>query len=186
MGFDIIAFCTGRGAHGSLQHDRLRQRQWRRCATPVTQVTSRHREPPDDERRAQRVTVELRSVNGRFLDLSLRLPDELRSLEPALRELITALPARQDRAAPGHARRRRERLAAAAARAAEPFGAAAKASVQGWLPEARGLSVHEVLQWCKGGAPAERLDEAALDAARAASPACAKPARAKARAWSAC
>src|SRR5687768_14855816 len=34
------------------------------------------------------VTVELRSVNGRFLDLSLRLPDELRGLEPALRELV--------------------------------------------------------------------------------------------------
>ena len=29
------------------------------------------------------VTVEARSVNGRFLDLSFRLPDELRGLEPA-------------------------------------------------------------------------------------------------------
>ena len=36
------------------------------------------------------VTVEARSVNGRFLDLALRLPDELRGLEPALRELLTA------------------------------------------------------------------------------------------------
>ena len=35
-------------------------------------------------------SVEIRSVNGRFLDLALRLPDELRSLEPALRELLTA------------------------------------------------------------------------------------------------
>ena len=34
------------------------------------------------------VTVELRSVNGRFLDLGFRLPDEFRSLEPALRELL--------------------------------------------------------------------------------------------------
>jgi len=40
--------------------------------------------------------------------------------------------------------------------------------VRGWLPEARKLSVHEALQWCKGGAPAERLDEAALDAAKRA------------------
>ncbi len=32
------------------------------------------------------VTVELRSVNSRFLDLAFRLPDELRGLEPALRE----------------------------------------------------------------------------------------------------
>ena len=35
------------------------------------------------------VMVELRSVNNRFLDLSLRLPDEFRSLEPVLRDLIT-------------------------------------------------------------------------------------------------
>jgi uncharacterized protein (TIGR00255 family) len=34
--------------------------------------------------------LELRSVNGRFLDLALRLPDELRQAEPALRELINA------------------------------------------------------------------------------------------------
>ena len=34
------------------------------------------------------VSAELRSVNGRFLDLSLRLPDELRALEPALREMV--------------------------------------------------------------------------------------------------
>ena len=32
--------------------------------------------------------LEIRSVNGRFLDLALRLPDELRQAEPALRELI--------------------------------------------------------------------------------------------------
>src|SRR5437764_15441372 len=37
---------------------------------------------------AASVTVELRSVNGRFLDLNFRMPDELRSLEPALRDLL--------------------------------------------------------------------------------------------------
>ena len=36
------------------------------------------------------VTVEARSVNSRFLDVGLRLPDELRGLEPALRELVGA------------------------------------------------------------------------------------------------
>ncbi|MBQ1761507.1 MAG: hypothetical protein IIZ92_01230, partial [Aquincola sp.] len=36
------------------------------------------------------VTVELRSVNSRFLDLAFRLPDELRGLEPALREVVGA------------------------------------------------------------------------------------------------
>ena len=34
--------------------------------------------------------VELRSVNHRYLDLQLRLPDELRTLEATARELITA------------------------------------------------------------------------------------------------
>ena len=35
-------------------------------------------------------TLELRSVNYRYLDLQLRLPDELRALEFTLRELITS------------------------------------------------------------------------------------------------
>ncbi len=35
-----------------------------------------------------RITLELRSVNARFLDLTLRVHDELRAAEPALRELI--------------------------------------------------------------------------------------------------
>jgi len=40
------------------------------------------------------VTVELKSVNSRFLDLSVRYPDELRSVEAALREAISARLAR--------------------------------------------------------------------------------------------
>ncbi len=36
-----------------------------------------------------RLGLEIRSVNSRFLDLAFRLPDELRQLEPALRELLT-------------------------------------------------------------------------------------------------
>ena len=35
------------------------------------------------------LTLELRSVNNRYLDIQLRMPDELRSLEGALREAIT-------------------------------------------------------------------------------------------------
>jgi uncharacterized protein (TIGR00255 family) len=35
------------------------------------------------------LSVEIRSVNSRFLDVSFRLPDELRQAEPALRALIT-------------------------------------------------------------------------------------------------
>src|SRR5450755_443695 len=36
------------------------------------------------------VGFEMRSVNGRFLDIAMRLPDEWRGLEPALRALLTA------------------------------------------------------------------------------------------------
>src|SRR5881628_2964408 len=36
------------------------------------------------------ITVELRSVNSRFLDISFRMPDELRQHEGALRDLVTA------------------------------------------------------------------------------------------------
>ena len=44
-----------------------------------------------------RLGLEIRSVNSRFLDVSFRLPDELRQHEPALREL-TAHQTRQSRA----------------------------------------------------------------------------------------
>jgi uncharacterized protein (TIGR00255 family) len=39
---------------------------------------------------ARRLGLEIRSVNSRFLDLSFRLPDELRALEPVLRSMLTA------------------------------------------------------------------------------------------------
>jgi uncharacterized protein (TIGR00255 family) len=112
------------------------------------------------------VTAELRSVNGRFLDLSLRLPDELRALEPALRDMVAAalrrgkielrLSARSDvdSAWPQPQPEQLSRLAHL------------QDTVRNWMPDARGLSVHEALQWCKGGGAAEKLDEAALDAAR--------------------
>ena len=35
------------------------------------------------------LTVDLRSVNSRFLDLTLRIPEELKFLEPAIREAIS-------------------------------------------------------------------------------------------------
>ncbi len=112
------------------------------------------------------VTVEARSVNGRFLDLALRLPDELRGLEPALRELLT-----------GAFRRGKIELRVATSRETDSAVPAPtseqlnrlshhQGNVQGWLPSARPLSVNEVLHWCKGGSTTAKLDEPALDAAR--------------------
>src|SRR5690606_29216005 len=40
------------------------------------------------------LTIEIRSVNSRFLDLNFRVPEELRMLEMPLREMITAQIAR--------------------------------------------------------------------------------------------
>jgi len=112
------------------------------------------------------VTVEARSVNGRFLDLALRLPDELRGLEPALRELLTGAFRRgkiELRVATG-----RETDGALPLPSSEQLNRLAyhQGAVQGWLPTARPLSVNEILQWCKGGSTTVKLDEPALDAAR--------------------
>src|SRR5262245_1309965 len=41
-----------------------------------------------------RLSLELRSVNARFLDLQFRVADELRALEPLLREALAARLAR--------------------------------------------------------------------------------------------
>ena len=114
------------------------------------------------------VSAELRSVNGRFLDLTLRLPDELRALEPALRELITAAVKRgkvELRITSQH-----DADAGLPTPGAEQLNRLSRleASVQGRLPKAAQLSVNEVLQWCRGGAAIEGLDEAALQVAREA------------------
>ena len=37
-----------------------------------------------------RLSLELRSVNGRFLDLQFRIAEELRAHEPMLREMLAA------------------------------------------------------------------------------------------------
>jgi len=115
---------------------------------------------------AASVMVELRSVNGRFLDLGFRLPDEFRALEPALRDLLTAALRR------GKVELRlnlhRETESAWPNPQPEQLNRLTRleSTIQGWLPKAQPLSVHEVLQWCKGHAPAEKLDEAVLEATR--------------------
>ena len=112
------------------------------------------------------VNIELRSVNGRFLDLGFRLPDEFRSLEPALRDLLSAAFKR------GKIELRLSTRSESETHWPQPQPdqlnrlVRLESMVQGWMPKAQGLSVHEILQWCKGSAPSEKLDEAALDAAR--------------------
>jgi uncharacterized protein (TIGR00255 family) len=117
---------------------------------------------------APQIVVEARSVNGRFLDLALRLPDEFRGLEPALRELLT-----------GAFKRGKIELRVASGRDADSAWpqptheqlnrlSRLECSVQAWLPKARGLTVNEALQWCRSGesnASPEALHEQLLAAA---------------------
>lgn len=125
--------------------------------------------PEDGNSSAQAsVSVELRSVNGRFLDLSMRMPEELRGLEPQLRDLIAARFKRgkielrinaqrdTDGSWPQPQPEQLNRLASL------------EAKVLTWLPHAAPLSVHDALNWCKSGAavPAQ-LDAATLEAAQA-------------------
>jgi uncharacterized protein (TIGR00255 family) len=114
------------------------------------------------------VTVEARSVNSRFLDLAFRLPDELRGLEPALRELIGAAfkrgkievrVATQREADSGWPQPQPDQLNKLSRM---------ESTVIGWLPKAQPLSVNEALQWCRQGGATDRLDDAALAAAREA------------------
>ncbi|HEX6017047.1 MAG TPA: YicC/YloC family endoribonuclease [Burkholderiaceae bacterium] len=112
------------------------------------------------------VTVELRSVNGRFLDLSLRLPDELRSLEPPLREIVAAAVRR------GKIELRvvthRDADAGPPLPAPEQLSRLARleSTVQTWLPAARPLSVAEVLQWSRSAGADEDVQACALQAVR--------------------
>lgn len=93
-----------------------------------------------------RLGVEIRSVNSRFLDLTFRLPDDLRHAEPALRELLTA-------------KLRRGKIeirVALDANANQGLKAPSSATLQrlgsvedtikSWLPLAQPLSVAEVLR----------------------------------------
>jgi uncharacterized protein (TIGR00255 family) len=115
-----------------------------------------------------RIGVELRSVNGRFLDLVLRLPDEHRPLEPALRELLTA------RFKRGKIELRLTGAGDSESGDSEPTPeqlahlGQVESRVRELLPNARPLSVHEAMQWCRGAARNEAAATSVLDAARRA------------------
>ena len=94
------------------------------------------------------LTVELRSVNHRYLDLQLRLPDELRVLDGAVRELLVAELKRGkvdcriafNRSAPGATT-----LAINAERVARLRDAAAE--VLRHAPDSTPLTVADILRW---------------------------------------
>jgi uncharacterized protein (TIGR00255 family) len=97
-----------------------------------------------------RLGVEIRTINSRFLDLTFKLPDELRASEPALRELLSAKIRR------GKVEMRVSLESAASMSLKTPPIAALQRlgsiedSVKAWLPHAASLSVADVLRFCTG------------------------------------
>ena len=94
------------------------------------------------------LAIELRSVNHRYLDIAVKLPDELRSLEPALREQLGG----EVKRGKVECRVAINRIAADAAsiaideRRARAIAAAA-AQVRQLVPGAGPLSTAEILRW---------------------------------------
>ena len=103
----------------------------------------------------RRLGLELRSVNSRFLDLGFRLSDELRQHEPALRALLTTrlkrgkvelrayLQSQGDDTVADPPPRLLQRLASV------------QDQVRVWLPDAKSLSVADVLRVTSGAEPVD-------------------------------
>jgi uncharacterized protein (TIGR00255 family) len=107
-----------------------------------------------------RLGLEIRSVNSRFLDLSFRLPEELRQLEPNLRELIT----RQIKRGKVEVRASQDAGDSAALQAPNHLAlqkiAALQDKIHDWLPKARDLSVADVLRLTAGNTTPVAAEEA--------------------------
>ncbi|MEQ1590531.1 MAG: YicC/YloC family endoribonuclease [Gallionella sp.] len=93
------------------------------------------------------LTLEVRSVNHRYLDIQLRMPDELRGFESALREAITAQLQRGKVECRINYAARSAQSGTALNQGLLQQLAAWNKEVQAALPEARGLSVADVLRW---------------------------------------
>jgi uncharacterized protein (TIGR00255 family) len=112
------------------------------------------------------LTLELRAVNHRYLDIQLRMPDELRGFEGALREALGAQMQRGKVECRINYSPRGTQSGAALNRGLLQQLAAWSGEVRDILPDAPPLSVGDVLRW--GGmletpvAPADELRDAVL------------------------
>lgn len=94
------------------------------------------------------LALDLRAVNHRYLDIQMRMPDELRPLEPALREAIAAQLTRgKVECRVGFTARHAGQNPAQLNRALLKQLAQWNDEVQAVLPEARSLSVADILRW---------------------------------------
>jgi uncharacterized protein (TIGR00255 family) len=93
------------------------------------------------------VSLELRAVNHRYLDIQLRMPDELRGFEGVLREAIIAQLQRGKVECRINYAARSAQSGAALNRNLLQQLAAWNKEVQSALPDARSLGVADVLRW---------------------------------------
>lgn len=105
---------------------------------------------------AGRLGLEIRSVNSRFLDITFKLPEDLRQFEPALRDMLNT-----------HLKRGKVELrisfeAISSDSVPEPSTKmlqrlnAVQDNIKAWLPEATALSVADALRFCAAEQPAIR------------------------------
>ena len=110
-----------------------------------------------------RATIELRSVNSRFTDLQFRLSDELRPIEPLLRELITRSVSRGKIECRMQLRGRDPVAGPLQVNGALILGLAqANAQVRALVPDATPMSVADYLRW-QGAGSAGAGDEGGED-----------------------
>lgn len=115
------------------------------------------------------VGVEIRSVNSRFLDLTFKLPDDLRATEPALRELLGARLKRGKVEVRAWIEGRSDTVPRTPSALDLQKLVGLQDNVRAWLPTASPLSVAEVLQLTsrQQGNPGE-LNEALVTLAQTA------------------
>jgi uncharacterized protein (TIGR00255 family) len=112
--------------------------------------TGSHSDTDSRAHAACRLGVEIRSVNSRFLDLSFKLPEELRQHEPALRELLSGQLKR------GKVELRASIESTAGGGIGDPSTRLLQRlnglqdGIRAWLPTARELSVADVLRLATG------------------------------------
>jgi uncharacterized protein (TIGR00255 family) len=105
---------------------------------------------PENETRSlptAQLGIEIRSVNSRFLDLSFRMPEDLRQFEPVLRDLLNAKLKR------GKVEVRASIETSSSSGVPEPTAKllqrlnSAQDTVKSWLPQAQPLAVADVLRF---------------------------------------
>lgn len=118
------------------------------------------------------VSVELRTVNSRFLDLAFRMPEEARATEPVLREALTGKLSRGKVDIRINVQRPETVVAGALNIDAVKQLADLEAQVLALFPDAERMRTGEILRWPgvlgEEAVTAEALREAVIDAGRAA------------------